>query len=273
MLLLFSLLFLIAGIICGAYTLIIIAYSGAGTDFLWFWILAGAGGFLASALFFLLHKKHILFHRVWYGVFILLILCAAGVFLLVEGNIYFASRSKVSDNADYVIVLGAQVRGKTVSKALKNRLDTAYEYLKKNPQTVVIVSGGQGKGEEISEAQAMKIYLEGKGINEDRILSEDKSTNTYENLRNSKKVIDSKKITDSREDEKKSTVESESKTEKVVVVTNKFHVFRAKGLAKTQGLRSVQGLGAPNDDVLTLHYYVREFFGVVKDVLAGNMKW
>lgn len=267
MLLLFSLLFLIAGIVCGAYTLIVISYSGAGTDFLWFWILAGVGGFLASALFFLLHKKHILFHRVWYGVFILLILCAAGVFLLVEGNIYFASKSKVSDNADYVIVLGAQVKGKTVSKALKNRLDTAYKYLKKNPQTVVIVSGGQGKGEEISEALAMKIYLEGKGINENQILSEDKSTNTYENLRNSKKIIDS------REAGKKSTGKTAVKAEKVVVVTNKFHVFRAMGLAKTQGLRSVQGLGAPNDDVLTLHYYVREFFGVVKDILAGNMKW
>lgn len=260
MLLLFSILLIIAGIICTVYTLLIIFYSGIGTDFLWFWIFSGIGSFLASGLFFVLHRKHILFHKVWYGVFLLLILCAASVFLLVEGNIYLAGKSKVSSNADYVIVLGAQVRGKTVSRALKSRLDTACNYLLKNPGTVAIVSGGQGRGEEISEALAMKNYLEAKGINESRIVMEDRSSNTFENLRNSKKIIDSREAVG-------------KSARKIIIVTNKFHVFRAKGLAKTQGLEKVQGLGAPNGDMLTLHYYVREFFGVTKDVLVGNMRW
>lgn len=260
LLLIFSVLFFVAGIFCVAYALLIISYSGIGTDFLWFWITAGAGSLIASVIFLVLYRKQILFHRVWYGLFLLLVLCAAGVFLLVEGNIYFAGKSKVSDNADYVIVLGAQVRGKTVSRALKNRLDTACEYLRKNTGTTVIVSGGQGRGEEISEALAMKNYLESKGINGDRILQEDRSANTYENLRNSKKLIDG------RRDLKESP-------DKVVIVTNKFHVYRATSLARAQGMKEVQGLGAPNGYVLTLHYYVREFFGVVKDIFHGNMKW
>ncbi|SHO49345.1 YdcF family protein [Anaerocolumna xylanovorans] len=260
MLLLFSILFLIAGIFCVSYTLIITAYSGAGTAFLWFWIMAGTGSLIASVLFMVLHRKNISFHRIWYWLFLFLILCAAGVFLLVEGNIYIAGRGKVSNNAEYMIVLGAQVRGKTVSRALKNRLDTACKYLKKNTGTVVIVSGGQGRGEEISEAFAMKNYLESKGINGDRILQEDTSVNTYENLKNSKKIIDSRG-------------DFRDSSGKVVIVTNRFHVFRATCLARTQGIKGVQGLGAPNDDILTLHYYVREFFGVIKDVLHGNMKW
>lgn len=260
MLLIVSILFFIAGIFCVGYTLLIISYSGIGTDFLWFWITAGAGSLIAFVIFLVLHRKHILFHRAWYCLFLLLVLCAAGVFLLVEGNIYFAGKDKASDNADYVIILGAQVKGKTVSRALKNRLDTACEYLKKNTKATVIVSGGQGRGEEISEALAMKNYLESKGINGERILQEDRSANTYENLKNSKKLIDS------RGDLKESSG-------KIVIVTNKFHVYRATSLARAQGMKEVQGLGAPNGYILTLHYYVREFFGVVKDLLHGNMKW
>lgn len=260
MLLLISILFLIAGIFCVGYTILIISYSGAGTAFLWFWILAAIGSFLAFGLFALFHTKHIFFQRIWYYAFSLLIICGAAVFLLVEGNIFLGGMGKAAPKADYMIVLGAQVKGRTVSKALKNRLDTALKYLLDNPQTTVIVSGGQGRGEEITEALAMRNYLADKGINTERILLEDKSVNTYENLVNSKGIIDSREASD-------------SSSVKVVVVTNRFHVFRALSLARTQGIKVVQGLGAPNDDILTLHYYVREFFGVVKDVLQGNMKW
>lgn len=260
MLLLFSILFLIAGIFCIGYTILIISYSGAGTAFLWFWILAAAGSFLAFGLFTVLHTKHIFFHRIWYYAFSAVIICGAAVFLLVEGNICFADKGKVTGKADYMIVLGAQVKGRTVSRALKNRLDTAFKYLQENPQTTVIVSGGQGRGEEITEALAMRNYLADKGIDTERILLEDKSVNTYENLVNSRRIIDSRET-------------SGSASVKVIIVTNKFHVFRALSLARTQGIEKVQGLGAPNGDILTLHYYVREFFGVGKDVLQGNMKW
>ena len=259
MLLLFSIAFLMAGIFCTAYILMIIAYSGPSTAFLWFWMLAGIGSYTASALFFLVRRKHVIIHRAWYGVFFLFLLCAATVFLLVEGKIYISGREQTADNADYMIVLGAQVRGRTVSRALKSRLDTASKYLKKNTGTVVIVSGGQGSGEEITEALAMKNYLESKGISKDRILQEDKSVNTYENLKNSKRILDERQW-------------DNNSPYRAIIVTSRFHIFRATSIAKSQGIKGVQGLGAPNDDILTLNYYVREFFGVGKDLLLGNMK-
>lgn len=139
-----------------------------------------------------------------------------------------------------------------MSKALKRRLDTALIYLNDNPDSKIIVSGGQGKGEEISEALAMKNYLVSMGINEMRIMMEDQSTNTEENIRFSQSFIN-------------------GKNQKIVVVTNKFHVFRATLIAKKQGMINVEGLGAPTDDILVIHYHVREFFAIVKDKIVGNI--
>ena len=80
-----------------------------------------------------------------------------------------------------IIVLGAGLKGDTPSLALERRLEKAAEYMNKNGNAIAIVSGGQGKGETISEAQAMENYLLNHGIREDRIIKEDNSTSTYEN--------------------------------------------------------------------------------------------
>jgi len=81
------------------------------------------------------------------------------LFLIIEGFIIGYGNSKPRDNGDYIIVLGAQVKGTRPSRALRNRLDTAIKYLEENEHTKVIVSGGQGTGEDITEAQAMSEYL------------------------------------------------------------------------------------------------------------------
>jgi uncharacterized SAM-binding protein YcdF (DUF218 family) len=81
---------------------------------------------------------------------------------------------------------------------------------------------------------------------------EDKSTNTSQNIKFSKGLMVSENAT-------------------AVLVTNRFHVFRAMSIARKQGIIHVQGLGAPNDDILTLSYYIREFFAVVKDKVVGNI--
>ncbi|MEI3193353.1 MAG: YdcF family protein [Lachnospiraceae bacterium] len=94
---------------------------------------------------------------------------------------------------DYLVVLGAQVRGTVPSRALKKRLDTAAEYLGKNLETKVVVSGGKGAGEEITEAEAMENYLLELGIEKDRIIMEDRSTTTSENLRYTGELIDREK--------------------------------------------------------------------------------
>lgn len=263
MLLLFTVFFGTVSAVCIVYTLIILTYSGPGTAFLWFWPLMGISCFLAGAFFLVLHLKNIHLHKLLYYGVSLAIFFAAGVFLLTEGTIMLAGREKAPGDADYVIVLGAQVKGKMVSRALKSRLDTAYEYLKDNPETTVIVSGGQGRGEDITEASAMKTYLVNRGIEKERILTEEKSVNTHQNL-----VFSRELIGDRENFQGKKAADSS-----IIIATNRFHVFRALRLAENQGLKNVYGLGAPNGDALTLHYYVREFFGVVKDTLTGNMKW
>lgn len=262
MLLVFIGFFGLISIICFVYTILIIAYSGPGTAFLWFWPFMGIMGLLAAGLFLLLYLKNIHLPKILYYGFTSAVLLVAAVFFYTEGRIIFAGNDKAPAEGEYVIVLGAQVKGRTVSRALKSRLDTAYEYLKNNPGATAIVSGGQGRGEDITEASAMKSYLIGKGISKERILSEDKSVNTYQNLIYCKEIIKEREVY-------KEALTGESK---VIIVTSRFHVFRALRLAKTQKFKTVYGLGAPNGDMLTLHYYVREFFGVVKDIAAGNIK-
>ena len=92
-------------------------------------------------------------------------------------------KKKPEDNCDYIIVLGCQIRGDWITKSLKNRLDAAYDYACSNQDTRIIVSGGQVKGENKTEALAMYEYLCSRGISSERIVMEDKSTDTNENMR------------------------------------------------------------------------------------------
>ena len=98
--------------------------------------------------------------------------------------------AKADENLDYIIVLGAQVRADGPSKVLKHRLNTAIDYLEKNPETICIVSGGQGYNEPCTEAQAMADYMEAVGIEKDRLILEDESKTTEQNIKYSKKIYE-----------------------------------------------------------------------------------
>lgn len=102
--------------------------------------------------------------------------------LIVGGMIYTSAHDDPEEGADVLIVLGCAVHGERVSLTLSYRLDRAIEYLNANPNTVAIVSGGQGQGESISEAEAMRRYMVNRGIANERIIMEDKSTSTEENF-------------------------------------------------------------------------------------------
>lgn len=104
-------------------------------------------------------------------------------------NIYKYGHMKAPDDADYIIVLGSKVNGTKPSYSLQYRIDKAAEYLKSHDKTIAIVSGGQGKGEDITEALAMKQGLMKQNIAEDRIIMEDRSTSTDENIKFSKPLI------------------------------------------------------------------------------------
>ena len=122
--------------------------------------------------------------------------------------------------AQYVIVLGAKVKpGGILSLSLKNRLEEAVSYLNKYPDVKVIVSGGQGADEDRTEASAMLSYLQDKGIDRERILVEEQSTSTYENLLFSKELLP-------------------EGTKRITIVSNDFHLQRAKYLAKKLDLEA-----------------------------------
>ncbi len=96
---------------------------------------------------------------------------------------------KDCDSADCVIVLGCQVKGETPTPMLCDRLNAALELLESNPNAVCVVSGGQGPQEHISEAEAMRRYLNERGIADKRIITEPLSTSTEENLRFSAELL------------------------------------------------------------------------------------
>jgi len=250
-----SILFVI-GLLVGIFSLfyygIIVSYAGVSSSFAWFWLIVSIGCFLVCIILHYLMKHEITVAKFYRITFTIIFIVGFSVFALIEGTIIYHANQKADPGMDYLIVLGAQVRGTRITKTLKKRLDTAVTYLQDNPETVAIVSGGQGAGEDISEAEAMKRYLLEQGINENYIKIEDKSTNTNENIRFSKDIINDENA-------------------QVAIVTNGFHVFRAVAIARKQGIREVQSLSAPSDPRLLINYYVREVFGVIKDKLVGNL--
>lgn len=240
------------GIMCLIYYGVITSYAGIGTSFAWFWLCAGFGSAIVGLVI-----RYVIKHGIKIPIFVKYV-AAAGIFfavclfLLLEGLIISGSRQKAEPGADYLIVLGAQVRGRIISKSLKKRLDTAYDYLISSPDTIAVVSGGKGTGEDISEAEAMKNYLMSMGISPSRIILEDKSTNTVENIRYSRLLLN-------------------GDNPDVVIVTSSFHVFRAVKIARRQGIEHVRGLAAPSDLILLPNYYIREAAGILKDFVYGNI--
>lgn len=170
-------------------------------------------------------------------------------FLAVYGQI-----DSVTYNEDAVIVLGAGVHGDTPSYPLALRLRAAKKYYDKNPGTVLIVSGGQGFQESISEAEAMEKYLISLGVPEDKIIKEDKARSTAENMEFSKAILD------------KMFGEDYS----VAVVTNNFHIYRAVGIAKEAGLENVTHYHAGLKWYNLAPCYLRESLAVMKFMLFGG---
>ncbi len=241
--------FILLGIACVGYGILVLG-TNSGTGFFAVW-------FLIAALFFVLAL--FTFFGVWgrlpRGVRIagVVILCLAlAVFVCVEGRIATGFSGKGEKDLDYLIVLGAQVRTGGPSVVLKYRLDTACDYLTENPDTICIVSGGQGPNEPYPEAEGMKKYLTGKGIAPERILEEPESLNTKQNIDNSMKLIDPEK-------------------DRVGIVTNNFHVFRGVAIAKKAGIRNVSGIAAGSASLYLPNNMLREFFGVLKDAVSGNI--
>ena len=167
-----------------------------------------------------------------------------GSFLLVEGLLIFRGNEDWSAlPADAVIVLGAGVNGETPSLSLQSRIDAAAAYLAEHPDIPAVLSGGQGAGERITEAEAMRRALTAMGVEDRRLLLE-------ENFSYSREVL------------KAAGVDPDTAT--IAVVTNDFHLFRAHLLARRAGLTTY---GVPAElpwRWLSANYYVREYFALLK---------
>ena len=228
---------------------ILVLQVGSGTGFWIIWEVIGVfflfWAFLLHTDFFAAHRKMKVFFRALVGVTI-------AVVMILCGMIAREFSAKGRQNLDYIIILGAQVREDGPSVVLKYRLDAAIDYLDENPDTACIVSGGQGVNEPFSEAEGMAEYLLDKGIEAHRIILEDKSTSTVENIRNSKALM-------------------EESYNDVGIVTNNFHVFRAVQIAKEQGLEGVCGIAADANVLYLPNNVLRECCGILKDWLMNNI--
>lgn len=151
---------------------------------------------------------------------------------------------KKGRNADYIVVLGSGIIGDRVTPLLAARIEKGIELLYCNPNAVLIMSGGQGPGEDIPESQAMAAYAVDKGVDLQRIIMEQNSVSTEENLLFSRRMMDKKEP-------------------KIVIVTTAYHVFRALILAKQQKINCV-GFGAKTKWYFTLNALIREFVGYLR---------
>lgn len=148
-----------------------------------------------------------------------------------------------------MIILGAKVNEDGISKTLKRRLDKAIEYYNTNKNiNNIIVSGGQGSDEVVTEALAMKNYLVKNGVSKDKIIMEDKATTTLENIIFSKKIITDKNLKG-----------------KVLIVTSDYHLFRGQIIASILGIDN-EGLCSISPLSSRIYYMIREYPTSIIDV-------
>ncbi len=175
-------------------------------------------------------------------------------FCFVSGLMIKASITTVPDDCkNYtIVVLGCKTIDDEPSWMLKDRLDKAYKELLKNPDVMCVVTGGQGEDEKYSEAYVMKKYLTEKGISADRIIIEDSSTSTEENLLYTK-----------------ATIELNGLSHNVVIVTDRFHELRARIWAEKAGFDNIYSACCDTRIYLVIGYWFREMFGLARLYVFG----
>lgn len=170
-------------------------------------------------------------------------------FIICNIIIFIYANRKPLTNADTLVVLGSQVVG-TPAEApptLQNRLDTAFDYLQNNPNTKVIVCGGQGSDESATEASVMADYLIKKGIDSSRVYLEERSRRTAQQFVYANQILP---------------------LGKTVVVTNDFHILRSIMLAKRSGISDITGLPAP-----LAYTNIDKYIAMIREPLALLNSW
>ena len=195
-------------------------------------------------------------HRV--GRIVLGVLVCAGVivFAVFEIPVVRDARTDTDAHPDAIIVLGAGVNGETPSLTLRTRIDAAAAYLEEHPNVPVVLSGGQGPGEAITEAECMRRALVRRGVDESRLYPEERSTSTQENLRYSRAILEELGVDPAR---------------RVAIVTSDFHLCRAR-LMWGGDIAAVPAHlpSALYFRCLSVNYFIREAFGLAAYFVYGG---
>ncbi len=171
-------------------------------------------------------------------------------FTIIEAKI-ISYANTTDQSCDYILVLGCGIRGTALTRAGASRANAAIDYLNKNPDCKAILCGGQGKDEKITEAQALFNYMSAKGIDESRLLKEEKSTDTKENIFFARDML------------------PDVNGLSVAVATNDFHLYRSTLIMKKAGFGRVFCVNGPTPKVpfLRTSLFLREYFSVILEYL------
>lgn len=185
-------------------------------------------------------------------IFFLIFMIVLSISLWILTSKWIADGQKPAANGlnEYAIILGAKVNGTIPSLSLLYRLEAALTYANDHPHVKLILSGGQGPDEHITEAEAMKRFLLDKGITADRLLLEQKSTSTYENILFSKEMLP-------------------HSINKVTIITSDYHLARARGIADDFGLQSDAVL-AKTPQIVKFKLTTRERAALLKTAIFGK---
>ena len=171
--------------------------------------------------------------------------------LATEIFVFAHAHTNAESDVEWIIILGAGLHGERLSYSIKSRLDRALEYLEKNQKCRIVVSGGMGAGETVTEAYAMKKYLVENGIDAQRILTEEKATTTEENLEFSFDII--------------SSHPEYRKSDRVAVLSSAYHLFRTSIMASDlSGGRfgRITYISARTRRFIVVNYYLREIAAI-----------
>lgn len=204
--------------------------------------------------------------RLWLKLLLSVILLAALVFAGLEVFIAVHSRTQISGEPQTMVIFGCQMKKDGPSVLLRDRLDAALAYLEDHPDMTVIVTGGKGTDEHVSEAQGMYDYLVAHGVDGERIYKEDQSRNTWQNVNNTMDLM---------------VKEGMGLTQDVILVSNGFHLSRIELLwdrsrnarlsGETYRDQYISTIAAPVSHAPSaVHMFFREPAALVKSALLDH---
>ena len=214
-----------------------------------------AGLLICYFLIGILTRHHIVTGKVLRTILSCLLCFGILIFLGTEIIILNASKGSPETDCPYIVVLGAKVNGTSPSLSLSDRIRAAENYLKAHPDTIAVLSGGQGPDEGIPEAECMFNELTKRGIAPERLLLESRSTSTWENLNFSLDII-----------EEKTGVRPDS----IGLLSSEYHLYRAGLFAKDCGVEAIGIPAATSWPSIRLNYFLREAAGVWHYILLGG---